>query len=51
VFILHAITEMVFWLLLVMSLLPGLGILWCVGKLMRSSDLFGSLAVNLLRWQ
>ena len=50
-FILHRVTETVFWLLLVMSLLPGLGILWCVGKLMKSSHLLGSPAVNLLRWQ
>ncbi|HMC66934.1 MAG TPA: hypothetical protein VKI65_18500 [Gemmataceae bacterium] len=50
-FILHRVTEMVFRVLLVMSLLPVLGILWSVGKLMKSSELFGSLSINLLRWR
>ena len=50
-FILHRVTEMVFRVLLVMSLLPALGILWSLGKLMKASDLFGSPAVNLLRWR
>jgi hypothetical protein len=34
-----------------MSLVPVLGILWLLGKLMKSPEQFGSLIVNLLRWR